>query len=118
MLCLPFPLHAVPTDDVDVYFETPADDNEHARFQKAKEQLEVRHHNRMDRVSVSLQALCCAVVNVLGCCPHFTGKTGGGVTSLPVSSLLCVSFSMTTPWESDFFISLFISDFLVLGKRN
>ncbi|NXC03048.1 APLP2 protein, partial [Orthonyx spaldingii] len=49
-LCLPFPLHAVPNDDVDVYFETPADDNEHARFQKAKEQLEVRHHNRMDRV--------------------------------------------------------------------
>ncbi|XP_009071861.1 PREDICTED: amyloid-like protein 2 isoform X4 [Acanthisitta chloris] len=40
----------VPSDDVDVYFETPADDNEHARFQKAKEQLEVRHHNRMDRV--------------------------------------------------------------------
>ncbi|XP_066495902.1 amyloid beta precursor like protein 2 isoform X4 [Tiliqua scincoides] len=40
----------IPTDDVDVYFETPADDNEHARFQKAKEQLEVRHHNRMDRV--------------------------------------------------------------------
>ncbi|XP_029429760.1 amyloid-like protein 2 isoform X7 [Rhinatrema bivittatum] len=39
-----------PTDDVDVYFETPADDNEHARFQKAKEQLEVRHHNRMARV--------------------------------------------------------------------
>jgi len=49
-----YPLLAVPTDDVDVYFETPADDNEHARFQKAKEQLEVRHHNRMDRVSVSL----------------------------------------------------------------
>ncbi|XP_009467837.1 PREDICTED: amyloid-like protein 2 isoform X3 [Nipponia nippon] len=46
MIC-PSPL---PTDDVDVYFETPADDNEHARFQKAKEQLEVRHHNRMDRV--------------------------------------------------------------------
>lgn len=42
----------MPTDDVDVYFETPADDNEHARFQKAKEQLEVRHHNRMDRVSL------------------------------------------------------------------
>nr|XP_009943874.1 PREDICTED: amyloid-like protein 2 isoform X3 [Opisthocomus hoazin] len=41
---------SMPTDDVDVYFETPADDNEHARFQKAKEQLEVRHHNRMDRV--------------------------------------------------------------------
>ncbi|XP_028941311.1 amyloid-like protein 2 isoform X6 [Antrostomus carolinensis] len=46
----PYPLFTVPTDDVDVYFETPADDNEHARFQKAKEQLEVRHHNRMDRV--------------------------------------------------------------------
>ncbi|KFQ16294.1 Amyloid-like 2, partial [Leptosomus discolor] len=44
------PPSLVPTDDVDVYFETPADDNEHARFQKAKEQLEVRHHNRMDRV--------------------------------------------------------------------
>ncbi|OCT72313.1 hypothetical protein XELAEV_18035288mg [Xenopus laevis] len=39
-----------PADDVDVYFETLADDNEHARFQKAKEQLEVRHHNRMERV--------------------------------------------------------------------
>ena len=30
----------LPTNDVDVYFETSADDNEHARFQKAKEQLE------------------------------------------------------------------------------
>ncbi|XP_051727303.1 amyloid-like protein 2 isoform X4 [Ctenopharyngodon idella] len=39
-----------PTDDVDVYFETPADDKEHSRFQKAKEQLEIRHHNRMERV--------------------------------------------------------------------
>ncbi|XP_078538086.1 amyloid beta precursor like protein 2 isoform X10 [Lissotriton helveticus] len=39
-----------PTDDVEVYFETPADDSEHARFQKAKEQLEFRNHNRMDRV--------------------------------------------------------------------
>uniref|UniRef100_A0A8D0G0R7 Amyloid beta like protein 2 n=1 Tax=Sphenodon punctatus TaxID=8508 RepID=A0A8D0G0R7_SPHPU len=40
----------VPTDDVDVYFETPADNNEHPRFQKAKEQLDIRHHSRMDRV--------------------------------------------------------------------
>ncbi|XP_043937016.1 amyloid-like protein 2 isoform X2 [Protopterus annectens] len=39
-----------PTDDVDVYFETPADDSEHTRFLKAKEQLEVRHRSRMDRV--------------------------------------------------------------------
>lgn len=40
-----------PTDDVDIYFETPADDKEHSRFQRAKEQLEIRHRNRMDRVS-------------------------------------------------------------------
>uniref|UniRef100_A0AAY4DUA5 Amyloid beta (A4) precursor-like protein 2 n=1 Tax=Denticeps clupeoides TaxID=299321 RepID=A0AAY4DUA5_9TELE len=39
-----------PTDDVDVYFETPADDKEHSRFQRAKEQLEIRHRNRMERV--------------------------------------------------------------------
>ncbi|XP_037308165.2 amyloid-like protein 2 isoform X5 [Pungitius pungitius] len=39
-----------PTDDVDIYFETPADDKEHSRFQKAKEQLENRHRNRMERV--------------------------------------------------------------------
>ncbi|XP_026101822.1 amyloid-like protein 2 isoform X5 [Carassius auratus] len=39
-----------PTDDVDVYFETPADDKEHIRFQKAKEQLEIRHRNRMERL--------------------------------------------------------------------
>ncbi|XP_076850300.1 amyloid beta precursor like protein 2 isoform X8 [Brachyhypopomus gauderio] len=46
-LMLPTPQ---PTDDVDVYFETPADDKEHSRFQKAKEQLEIRHRNRMERV--------------------------------------------------------------------
>ncbi|XP_072885705.1 amyloid beta precursor like protein 2 isoform X5 [Hemitrygon akajei] len=39
-----------PTDDVDVYFETPADANEHARFAKAKQQLEIRHRDRMDKV--------------------------------------------------------------------
>uniref|UniRef100_A0A8C5PMN5 Amyloid beta like protein 2 n=1 Tax=Leptobrachium leishanense TaxID=445787 RepID=A0A8C5PMN5_9ANUR len=44
------PTTAAPADYVDIYLETPADDNEHARFQKAKEQLEVRHRNRMDRV--------------------------------------------------------------------
>ncbi|XP_073426164.1 amyloid beta precursor like protein 2 isoform X4 [Dendrobates tinctorius] len=43
------PTTPAPVDDVDIYLETPADDNEHARFQKAKEQLEVRHRNRMDR---------------------------------------------------------------------
>uniref|UniRef100_A0AAQ5YDC9 Amyloid beta (A4) precursor-like protein 2 n=1 Tax=Amphiprion ocellaris TaxID=80972 RepID=A0AAQ5YDC9_AMPOC len=39
-----------PADDVDIYFETPADDKEHSRFQRAKEQLEIRHRNRMERV--------------------------------------------------------------------
>ncbi|XP_042199840.1 amyloid-like protein 2 isoform X3 [Callorhinchus milii] len=39
-----------PTDEVDVYFETPADENEHARFAKAKQQLDVRHRDRMDKV--------------------------------------------------------------------
>lgn len=39
-----------PTDNVDIYFETPADDKEHSRFQRAKEQLEIRHRNRMERV--------------------------------------------------------------------
>ncbi|XP_039986872.1 amyloid-like protein 2 isoform X3 [Xiphias gladius] len=39
-----------PTDDVDIYFETPADDKEHSRFQRAKEQLEIRHRNRMERL--------------------------------------------------------------------
>ncbi|KAI1893665.1 hypothetical protein AGOR_G00126040 [Albula goreensis] len=30
--------------------ETKADDKEHSRFQRAKEQLEIRHRNRMERV--------------------------------------------------------------------
>uniref|UniRef100_A0A8B9KDG7 Amyloid beta like protein 2 n=1 Tax=Astyanax mexicanus TaxID=7994 RepID=A0A8B9KDG7_ASTMX len=54
VICVPVPLAVPPTpqptDDVDVYFETPADDKEHSRFQKAKEQLEIRHRNRMERV--------------------------------------------------------------------
>lgn len=41
-----------PTDDVDIYFETPADDKEHSRFQRAKEQLEIRHRSRMERVRI------------------------------------------------------------------
>ncbi|MGH0150045.1 UNVERIFIED_CONTAM: hypothetical protein FKN15_041477 [Acipenser sinensis] len=51
-----------PTDDVDVYFETPADENEHARFQRAKEQLEVRHRNRMERVRLCLSVSDLVVV--------------------------------------------------------
>lgn len=53
----------LPTNDVDVYFETSADDNEHARFQKAKEQLEIRHRNRMDRVNLGapLTPLRCGI---------------------------------------------------------
>lgn len=45
-----------PTDDVDIYFETPADDKEHSRFQRAKEQLEIRHRNRMERVSYQVES--------------------------------------------------------------
>uniref|UniRef100_A0A8C6SD13 Amyloid beta (A4) precursor-like protein 2 n=1 Tax=Neogobius melanostomus TaxID=47308 RepID=A0A8C6SD13_9GOBI len=50
-VCKLLPPTPQPTDDVDIYFETPADDKEHSRFQKAKEQLEIRHRNRMERVS-------------------------------------------------------------------
>uniref|UniRef100_A0A669BSL2 Amyloid-beta A4 protein n=1 Tax=Oreochromis niloticus TaxID=8128 RepID=A0A669BSL2_ORENI len=48
--------HAVPTatpsssDAVDHYLETPADENEHAHFQKAKESLEAKHRERMSQV--------------------------------------------------------------------
>lgn len=54
-LSLP-PLRAVPTatpsspDAVDHYLETPADENEHAHFQKAKESLEAKHRERMSQV--------------------------------------------------------------------
>lgn len=47
---------AVPTatpsspDAVDHYLETPADENEHAHFQKAKESLEAKHRERMSQV--------------------------------------------------------------------
>lgn len=37
-------------DAVDHYLETPADDNEHAHFQKAKESLEAKHRERMSQV--------------------------------------------------------------------
>ncbi|KAM9480755.1 amyloid beta precursor like protein 2 isoform 2-T2 [Clarias gariepinus] len=47
---LTLPPTSEPMDDVDVYFDTPADDQEHSRFQKAKEQLEIRHRNRMEGV--------------------------------------------------------------------
>ncbi|XP_033471590.1 amyloid beta (A4) precursor protein a isoform X2 [Epinephelus lanceolatus] len=37
-------------DVVDHYLETPADENEHAHFQKAKESLEAKHRERMSQV--------------------------------------------------------------------
>uniref|UniRef100_A0A1A7WI30 Amyloid-beta A4 protein n=2 Tax=Iconisemion striatum TaxID=60296 RepID=A0A1A7WI30_9TELE len=37
-------------DAVDHYLETPADENEHAHFQKAKESLEAKHRERMSQV--------------------------------------------------------------------
>lgn len=54
--CLALNCAAVPTampsssDGVDHYLETPADENEHARFQKAKESLEAKHRERMSQV--------------------------------------------------------------------
>uniref|UniRef100_A0A671X806 Amyloid-beta A4 protein n=1 Tax=Sparus aurata TaxID=8175 RepID=A0A671X806_SPAAU len=48
--------HLLPTatpsspDAVDHYLETPADENEHAHFQKAKESLEAKHRERMSQV--------------------------------------------------------------------
>uniref|UniRef100_A0A3Q2YVS2 Amyloid-beta A4 protein n=1 Tax=Hippocampus comes TaxID=109280 RepID=A0A3Q2YVS2_HIPCM len=37
-------------DAVDHYLETPADENEHTHFQKAKESLEAKHRERMSQV--------------------------------------------------------------------
>ncbi|XP_061745519.1 amyloid beta (A4) precursor protein a isoform X2 [Nerophis ophidion] len=37
-------------DAVDHYLETPADENEHGHFQKAKESLEAKHRERMSQV--------------------------------------------------------------------
>ncbi|XP_056621943.1 amyloid beta (A4) precursor protein a isoform X2 [Triplophysa dalaica] len=39
-----------PPDAVDRYLETPADENEHSHFLKAKESLESRHRERMSQV--------------------------------------------------------------------
>uniref|UniRef100_A0A3B3SGE8 Amyloid-beta A4 protein n=1 Tax=Paramormyrops kingsleyae TaxID=1676925 RepID=A0A3B3SGE8_9TELE len=39
-----------PPDAVDRYLETPGDENEHARFQKAKENLEAKHREKMSQV--------------------------------------------------------------------
>ncbi|XP_049609807.1 amyloid beta (A4) precursor protein a isoform X2 [Syngnathus scovelli] len=38
------------SDAVDHYLETPADENEHTHFQKAKESLEAKHRERMSQV--------------------------------------------------------------------
>uniref|UniRef100_A0A674PFA1 Amyloid-beta A4 protein n=1 Tax=Takifugu rubripes TaxID=31033 RepID=A0A674PFA1_TAKRU len=38
------------SDAIDHYLETPADENEHAHFQKAKESLEAKHRERMSQV--------------------------------------------------------------------
>nr|O73683.1 RecName: Full=Amyloid-beta A4 protein; AltName: Full=ABPP; Short=APP; AltName: Full=Alzheimer disease amyloid A4 protein homolog; AltName: Full=Amyloid precursor protein; AltName: Full=Amyloid-beta precursor protein; Contains: RecName: Full=Amyloid-beta protein; AltName: Full=A-beta; AltName: Full=APP-beta; Flags: Precursor [Tetraodon fluviatilis]AAC41275.1 amyloid precursor protein [Tetraodon fluviatilis] len=54
--CLSVCSSVVPTDmpsspdAVDHYLETPADENEHAHFQKAKESLEAKHRERMSQV--------------------------------------------------------------------
>lgn len=38
------------SDGVDQYLEAPADEKEHAHFQKAKENLEAKHRERMSQV--------------------------------------------------------------------
>lgn len=43
-----------PTDGVDVYFEKPADDTEHANFLRAKTDLEERRMKRINKVTVTL----------------------------------------------------------------
>uniref|UniRef100_A0A7N8Y754 Amyloid-beta A4 protein n=1 Tax=Mastacembelus armatus TaxID=205130 RepID=A0A7N8Y754_9TELE len=54
--CLSVCRRVIPTatpsspDAVDHYLETPADENEHAHFQKAKESLEAKHRERMSQV--------------------------------------------------------------------
>lgn len=40
-----------PTDGVDVYFEKPADDTEHANFLRAKTDLEERRLKRINEVT-------------------------------------------------------------------
>uniref|UniRef100_A0A669EI00 Amyloid-beta A4 protein n=1 Tax=Oreochromis niloticus TaxID=8128 RepID=A0A669EI00_ORENI len=45
-----FPFRRGSSDAVDHYLETPADENEHAHFQKAKESLEAKHRERMSQV--------------------------------------------------------------------
>uniref|UniRef100_A0A673CBX3 Amyloid-beta A4 protein n=1 Tax=Sphaeramia orbicularis TaxID=375764 RepID=A0A673CBX3_9TELE len=55
-VCLSAAVSVIPTaspsssDAVDHYLETPADENEHAHFQKAKESLEAKHRERMSQV--------------------------------------------------------------------
>ncbi|TRY92766.1 hypothetical protein DNTS_024844 [Danionella cerebrum] len=46
---LPTP-SSIPVDAVDQYLETPADENEHTHFLKAKESLEAKHRQRMSQV--------------------------------------------------------------------
>lgn len=41
-----------PPDAVDRYLEAPGDDNEHTNFQKAKEQLEAKHREKMSLVGL------------------------------------------------------------------
>lgn len=43
-----------PPDAVDRYLESPGDDNEHTDFQKAKESLEAKHHEKMSQVCVTV----------------------------------------------------------------
>lgn len=47
-----------PTDGVDVYFEMPSDDSEHANFLRAKMDLEERRMKRINEVKHVKKAFC------------------------------------------------------------
>lgn len=64
-----------PTDGVDVYFEKPVDDTEHANFLRAKTDLEERRMLRINKVTFK-ESSCRWHLRHLG---H---PSGGGVTRL------------------------------------
>lgn len=66
-----------PTDGVDVYFEKPADDTEHANFLRAKTDLEERRMKRINEVTLTLHEQLDVSAGRTG-----VGGVGGG-PSLP-----------------------------------
>lgn len=50
---------------MDHYLETPADENEHAHFQKAKESLEAKHRERMSQVLTEKEQERKEIINII-----------------------------------------------------